>query len=67
MSDQNKEPLSSTERIKQSSDNLRGTLAIGIANEITGAIAEDDQALVRFHGMYLQDDRDRRDERAAKN
>jgi sulfite reductase (NADPH) hemoprotein beta-component len=66
MSDQNKEPLSATERIKQSSDNLRGTLAIGIANEITGAIAEDDQALVRFHGMYLQDDRDRRDERAAK-
>jgi sulfite reductase (NADPH) hemoprotein beta-component len=58
--------LSSTERIKTASDNLRGTLVEGLQNEITGAISEDDIALVRFHGMYLQDDRDRRDERAAK-
>jgi sulfite reductase (NADPH) hemoprotein beta-component len=58
--------LSSTERIKMASDNLRGTLAEGLQNEVTGAISEDDIALVRFHGMYLQDDRDRRDERAAK-
>ena len=48
------------------SDALRGTLAEGVQNEITGAISEDDMALVRFHGMYLQDDRDRREERAAK-
>src|SRR5678815_3979641 len=27
---------------------------------------ESDQALVKFHGMYLQDDRDRREERATK-
>jgi len=65
MSDNNA-TLSSTERIKTASDNLRGTLAQGLQNEITGAIDEDDIALVRFHGMYLQDDRDRRDERAAK-
>jgi sulfite reductase (NADPH) hemoprotein beta-component len=58
--------LSSTERIKMASDSLRGTLAEGLQNEVTGAISEDDIALVRFHGMYLQDDRDRRDERAAK-
>lgn len=62
----NNQPLSPTERIKQGSDNLRGTLQQSIANEITGNIAEDDHALVRFHGMYLQDDRDRREERAAK-
>ncbi|HEX2533871.1 MAG TPA: NADPH-dependent assimilatory sulfite reductase hemoprotein subunit [Chitinophagaceae bacterium] len=62
----NKENLSSTERIKMASDNLRGTLADGIANEITGNISDDDTALVRFHGMYIQDDRDRREERAAK-
>lgn len=62
----NNQPLSPTERIKQGSDNLRGTLKESIANEITGNIAEDDHALVRFHGMYLQDDRDRREERAAK-
>ena len=64
MAEQNN--LSSTERIKMASDNLRGTLAEGLQDEITGAISEDDIALVRFHGMYLQDDRDRRDERAAK-
>lgn len=58
--------LSSTERIKQKSDGLRGTIKQSLENEITGAISEDDQALVKFHGMYQQDDRDRRDERAAK-
>jgi len=58
--------LSSTERIKHQSDGLRGTIKQSLANEITGAISEDDQALVKFHGMYQQDDRDRRDERAEK-
>jgi sulfite reductase (NADPH) hemoprotein beta-component len=58
--------LSSTERIKQASDNLRGTLKESIENEITGNLYEDDVALVRFHGMYVQDDRDRREERASK-
>jgi len=63
---ENNQNLSSTERIKMASDNLRGTLAEGLQNEITGAISEDEIALVRFHGMYVQDDRDRREERAAK-
>ena len=58
--------LSPVERIKQSSDALRGTLTEGLKDEITGAIAEDDQSLVKFHGMYQQDDRDRREERAEK-
>src|SRR5215207_866513 len=58
--------LSSTERIKMASDNLRGTLVESLENEITGNLNEDDVALVRFHGMYVQDDRDRRDDRAAK-
>jgi sulfite reductase (NADPH) hemoprotein beta-component len=58
--------LSSTERIKQASDHLRGTLKESIENEITGNLYEDDVALVRFHGMYIQDDRDRREERAMK-
>lgn len=57
---------SSTERIKKASDSLRGTLAESLLDEHTGAIREDDQALVKFHGMYLQDDRDRREERAEK-
>ena len=58
--------VSRNERIKEASDYLRGTLAQGLAEEITGAIVEDDQQLVKFHGMYLQDDRDLRPERTRK-
>jgi sulfite reductase (NADPH) hemoprotein beta-component len=63
---ENNQNLSSTERIKMASDSLRGTFIESLANEVTGSINQDDIALVRFHGMYIQDDRDRRDERAAK-
>src|SRR6188508_1479338 len=59
-------PLSSIEKIKTKSDGLRGTIAESLEDEITGAIREDDQALIKFHGMYQQDDRDRREERAEK-
>ncbi|HMH23720.1 MAG TPA: NADPH-dependent assimilatory sulfite reductase hemoprotein subunit [Puia sp.] len=58
--------LSPVERIKQKSDGLRGTLVEGLNQEITGALGEDDQSLMKFHGMYQQDDRDRREERAEK-
>ena len=58
--------VSRNERIKEASDYLRGTLAEGLREEITGAIVEDDQQLVKFHGMYLQDDRDLRAERTRK-
>ncbi len=64
MSDTNK--LSGTEHIKMKSDGLRGTLKESLKDELTGALREDDQALIKFHGMYQQDDRDRREERSAK-
>jgi len=64
MSDKNK--LSAIEKIKVNSDGLRGTIKESLADEITGAIREDDQAVIKFHGMYQQDDRDRREERAEK-
>src|SRR5580692_6287421 len=57
---------SRNERIKEASEYLRGTLAEGLREEITGAIVEDDAQLVKFHGMYLQDDRDLRAERTRK-
>src|SRR6478752_7453639 len=57
---------SAIEKIKESSEHLRGTLQKSLRDEITGAIREDDQAVIKFHGMYQQDDRDRREERAAK-
>src|SRR6201989_655283 len=58
--------LSRNEHIKEASDYLRGTLAEGLTDEIAAAIVEDDQQLVKFHGMYLQDDRDLRSERTRK-
>lgn len=58
--------LSPVERIKTASDGLRGTLKESLQDNITGAIREDDQSLIKFHGMYQQDDRDRREERSAK-
>lgn len=58
--------ISSVERIKQKSDGLRGTLKESLKDELTGALREDDQALVKFHGLYQQDDRDRREERSYK-
>ncbi|MFC6997375.1 assimilatory sulfite reductase (NADPH) hemoprotein subunit [Rufibacter roseus] len=61
-----KQNLSPVERIKETSQGLRGTLKDSLKDEITGAIREDDTNLVKFHGMYMQDDRDRREERAAK-
>jgi sulfite reductase (NADPH) hemoprotein beta-component len=64
MSDKNKK--SAIENIKESSDALRGTIRQSLTDEITGAIREDDQAVIKFHGMYQQDDRDRREERANK-
>src|SRR6195952_3554706 len=60
------ENLSSIEKIKTTSDGLRGTLKESLRDELTGAIREDDQAVIKFHGMYQQDDRDRREERAEK-
>ena len=57
---------SAIENIKEASDALRGTIKQSLSDEITGAIREDDQAVIKFHGMYQQDDRDRREERAAK-
>src|SRR5215207_3790143 len=58
--------LSRNERLKEASEYLRGTLAEGLRDEVTGAIIEDDAQLVKFHGMYLQDDRDLRPERGKK-
>ena len=58
--------LSPIEKVKKQSDGLRGTIVESLKDEITGAIVEDDQAVIKFHGMYQQDDRDCREERAAK-
>ncbi|GAB1406383.1 assimilatory sulfite reductase (NADPH) hemoprotein subunit [Thermomonas brevis] len=53
----------SVETIKRDSRGLRGTLAEGLADPVTGSLSFEDQRLVKFHGSYQQDDRDLRDER----
>ncbi len=60
------EKLSPNEPLKENSDYLRGTLAEEIADTNTGSICADSQQLSKFHGMYLQDDRDVRAGRRKK-
>ncbi|HYG48351.1 MAG TPA: assimilatory sulfite reductase (NADPH) hemoprotein subunit [Allosphingosinicella sp.] len=55
--------LSPDERLKKASNYLRGTIATGLLDRITGAVATNDTRLMKIHGMYQQDDRDLRDER----
>ena len=55
--------LDEMERIKTDSDYLRGSIVEGLADRVTGAIAEEDTKLLKFRGSYMQDDRDIRDER----
>ena len=57
---------SRNEFIKEESHLLRGGIAEGLTHVETGAIAEDDTQLLKFHGSYMQDDRDLRGERAKK-
>ena len=56
-------PLSPVEHIKAASRGLRGTLEASLADAPTGALADDDTQLLKFHGSYQQDDRDLREER----
>lgn len=57
---------SDVERIKDASNYLRGTLVESFANPLTSSISDDDHQLIKFHGTYEQDDRDRRNERQAR-
>lgn len=54
------------EDMKINSDYLRGTIVEGLNDDTTGAISAVDQQLTKFHGIYMQDDRDIREERKAK-
>ncbi|MGR5130069.1 assimilatory sulfite reductase (NADPH) hemoprotein subunit [Photobacterium swingsii] len=58
--------LADNERLKRESNFLRGTIVEDLANPVTGAFQGDNFQLIRFHGMYQQDDRDIRAERAKQ-
>jgi sulfite reductase (NADPH) hemoprotein beta-component len=59
------EPVTN-EHIKIASNFLRGTIAEGLKDTSTGALAASDGQLTKFHGIYEQDDRDIREERKAQ-
>ena len=56
----NSKKLSKNESIKEESNFLRGTIAESLADDTTGNIPASDAQLTKFHGTYLQDDRDKR-------
>lgn len=57
------EKLGPDETLKAKSDQLRGTITTGLKAPLTAAVPGDDIKLMKFHGLYQQDDRDLRDER----
>lgn len=59
-------PLSDAERLKKESNFLRGTITEDLKDGLTGGFNGDNFLLIRFHGMYQQDDRDIRAERAEQ-
>ncbi|KAK4218643.1 hypothetical protein QBC37DRAFT_190438 [Rhypophila decipiens] len=59
-------PPITNEDIKLASNYLRGTIVEGLNDTSTGAISAEDSQLTKFHGTYMQDDRDIRDERKAQ-
>jgi sulfite reductase (ferredoxin) len=56
---------SHVEEVKAASRHLRGTLSSDLADGGTSFVA-DNQVLLKFHGIYQQDDRDVRRARASK-
>lgn len=55
--------LSEVEKLKYDSNYLRGTLVESLADPVTGAIADGDTQISKFHGIYQQHDRDLEKER----
>jgi sulfite reductase (NADPH) hemoprotein beta-component len=55
--------LGPDETIKFQSDYLRGRIALDLIDRITGGVTFESNKLMKFHGIYQQDDRDIRDER----
>jgi sulfite reductase (ferredoxin) len=59
------EGLSKVEKIKATSNHLRGTIAEELGEQ-SPAFSEESAQLLKFHGVYQQDDRDRRKEARAR-
>src|SRR5690606_28670467 len=59
--------LHANEVLKAGSRHLRGHILDGLAEPITGAVPGDDPLLMKFHGIYQQDDRDIREQRRRRH
>ncbi len=58
--------LADNERLKAESNYLRGSIEQDLTEQVTGGFNGDNFQLIRFHGMYQQDDRDIRNERTKQ-
>lgn len=56
-------PLHKNEQLKADSNWLRGNILRDLADAATGAVTEESTQLMKFHGVYQQDDRDLRNQR----
>jgi len=57
---QEAKPLSPNEILKAGSRHLRGSISEDLADTSTGNISDSSNQLCKFHGLYMQDDRDQR-------
>lgn len=62
MSEQQSQTISKVEEIKINSNRLRGTITEELANDLT-SFSSDTEQVLKFHGIYNQDNRDVRAER----
>lgn len=60
------ETLNANERLKFDSRYLRGSIEQGLGDTLTRAVPGDDPLLLKFHGIYQQDNRDRRADRKRR-
>ena len=60
------ENLHDNEKLKAGSRHLRGNIAEGLDKILSGAVPGDDPLLMKFHGIYQQDDRDVRSDRRKR-
>ncbi|KAG2194515.1 hypothetical protein INT47_005788 [Mucor saturninus] len=59
------EPVYTDDQMKIDSNFLRGNISQDMVDNTTGTVSEISQKLLKFHGAYVQDDRDLREERKS--
>lgn len=62
----NLDQFNSNEMVKYESQYLRGSISNGLGNPVTGSMQFNDTLLLKFHGIYQQDDRDLRADRQKR-